>query len=370
VKNPYEILGVKKDATEKEIKKAYKKLAIKWHPDKNPEDKEAVEKFKEATYAYEILSDSKKKAEYDRFGTVRGNRNSYAGNRDFDFFGNFDSVFNQFFRNKNQRRNSQQGSHIQVVVKVTLNEILKGCIKEIKYNRRDKCEFCQGNGGKDVVICGDCEGRGFTLTQNGPLTIQTPCNHCGGMGEEYENKCEECKGSGLTKSKEKTISIKIPPGVESGMQLHFQGQGEPAKGKGMPGNLYILIKVEEHEFFERGKNGDLHCVIPVTYSQLVLGDIIKVPTLESIEQLNVPPSTQSGTKFKIKYKGLPKPGKEYKESNLGNIVVEVKVEIPVDVTDDYKGVVENLVKLENEDMMPKRKRYEEQMVNYSKDTKN
>tara|TARA_Y100000034_G_scaffold43496_3_gene53083 strand:- start:11698 stop:12786 length:1089 start_codon:yes stop_codon:yes gene_type:complete len=360
--NPYEILGLKKDATDEDIRNAYKKLARKWHPDThNQESKEelaaATEKFKEVNSAYELLSDSQSRAEYDRYGAVRGSRRRpTASHRDFNFFGqDFDSVFNQFFKQKQRR---PQGEHIQVVISLTLNDIVKGCVKEVKYNKREQCGTCNGAGGTKIRTCPQCSGQGSVNVRQGPMLIQTPCPVCRGMGEEIQEICDDCKGVGLTSRKETKTDIKIPAGVESGMQLFFQGQGEPAKGKGTAGNLYILVKVEDHEFFHRGQNGDLLCTIPVSYTQLVLGSKIAIPTLDEVVEFSIPPGTQTGSKFKLKSKGLPKPGAEYRESNLGSIIATVEIEVPTDLSDDYVDVIKKLEKLEGKHITPKRKYYD------------
>lgn len=350
--SPYEILNLKKDASEEDIRKAYKTLARKYHPDTfeqgTDEQKEGTEKFKEVSSAYEILNDPQKKAEYDRFGTVRGGgRRSAGGFRDFGFGGNdFDSVFNQFFRGRGGNQRQQQGEHIQIVVSMTLDEVLKGCVKEVVYNRREQCDTCKGTGAKVKRTCSQCNGQGGITHQQGPMVIQTTCPVCKGTGEEIQEKCEDCKGLGLTSKKEKTTSIKIPAGVVSGMQLFFQGEGEAPKGKGISGNLYILVKVEDHEFFDRGQNGDLLCKIPVSYTQLVFGSKISIPTLEEVGEFSMPPGTQTGTKFKLKNKGVPRPGEEYRESNLGSIIATVEVEVPIDLSDDYMEIMHKLAKME------------------------
>lgn len=368
MKSPYEILGLKRNATAEDIKKAYKTLAKEHHPDMHvngsDEQKVATEKFKEVNSAYEILDDDQKRAEYDRFGAVRGGggrRRQAGGFRDFSFGGDdFNSVFNQFFGGRGRGRGRQeQGDHIQIVVSVTLNEILKGCVKDVEYKKRAKCSACNGVGALKTKTCSQCNGQGGTVQQQGPMMIQTACPLCKGTGQEIEEKCEDCKGRGLTEKKDKTTSMRIPAGVVSGMQLFFQGEGEPAKGSGIDGNLYILVKVEDHEFFDRGQNGDLLCKIPVSYTQLVLGSKITVPTLEDVGEFSIPPGTQTGTKFKLKGKGVPRPGEDYRESNLGSIVATVEIEVPTDLSDDYMEIIDKLGKLEEEHITPKRKKYDE-----------
>lgn len=361
--DPYKVLGLKKNASNEDVKKAYKTLAKKWHPDMFPNDKEkqleATEKFKEVNSAYEILDDPQKRAEYDRFGSAMGGgrRRRRGTARDFDFFGgDFDSVFNQFFRGGRERR--EQGKHIQVVVNVNLNDILRGCIKEVTYSKREKCNDCKGEGALEFRECPHCGGMGAVSQQQGPMLIQTPCPACMGSGKEIQKECQSCKGAGLTEKRNTTRKIKVPPGVESGMQLFFQGEGECSKGKGIAGNLYILVQVEDHEFFKRGANGDLLCTIPVSYTQLVFGSKISLPTLEDKGEFSIPPGTQTGAKFKIKGKGLPRPGEEYRESNLGSIIATVEVEIPTDLPDDYKDVLQTLKQMEDLHITPKREKYD------------
>ena len=365
--NPYEVLQLKQNATTEDIKKAYKNLAKKYHPDMHEQDsdeqKEAAEKFKEINAAHEILEDPQKRAEYDRFGVVRGRsrgRGQGQGFRDFSFGGeDFNSVFNQFFGNRGRQRQHPQGDHVQVVVEVTLNDILKGCVKEVTYNKKLKCSGCEGSGAKKIRTCPQCNGQGGTVQQQGPMMVQTTCNVCKGTGQEIQEKCEDCNGHGCSEFSSFDINIRIPAGVVSGMQLTLQGEGQPAKGKGINGNLYILLKVEDHKFFDRGPNGDLLCKIPVSYTQLVLGDKILVPTLDGAEEFNMPPGTQTGTNFKLKGKGVPRPGEEYRESNLGSIIATVELEVPTDLSDDYKEIIDKLGKLEEEYTTPKRKKYNE-----------
>lgn len=365
MKSPYETLELKANATAEDIKKAYKAKAKIHHPDKyeqgSDEQKEATEKFKEITAAYEIIGDEEKKAEYDRFGTVRGGgrRRQAGGFRDFSFGGDdFNSVFNQFFGKRGQRR-QEQGEHIQIVVSVTLDEVVKGCVKDIEYKKRTKCGSCSGSGATKVKKCSQCDGQGGTVQQQGPMMIQMACPLCRGTGQEIEEQCEDCKGLGLTPKEDQTTSVRIPAGVMSGVQLFFQGEGEPSKGEGIDGNLYILVKVEDHEFFDRGQNGDLLCEIPVSYTQLVLGSKITIPTLDDVGEFEIPPGTQSGTKFKLKGKGVPRPGEEYRESSLGSIIATVEIEVPTELSDDYREIIDKLGNLEDEYITPKRKQYNE-----------
>lgn len=370
--NPYEVLKLKKDATTEDIKKAYKNLAQVYHPDVHKQDsdeqKEAAEKFKEVSAAYEILEDTQQKAEYDRFGAVRGGsrgrgrgRGHGAGFRDFSFGGeDFNSVFNQFFGGRGrQRQQHPPGEHIEVVIDVTLNDILKGCVKDITFNKRLKCDGCSGSGAKKTITCPQCNGQGATVQQQGPMMVQTTCNVCNGSGQEIQEKCEDCNGDGFSHFSSFDTSIRIPAGIISGMQLNFQGEGHPAKGKGINGNLYILVKVEDHKLFSRGQNGNLLCNIPVSYTQLVLGDKILIQTLDGAEEFSIPPGTQTGTQFKLKGKGVPRPGEEYRESNLGSIIATVELEVPTDLSDDYKEIIDKLGKLEEEHTTPKRKKYNE-----------
>lgn len=342
----YEIMGVSKNASEEEIKKAYKNLAKKWHPDKHIKDpkkqKEAEEKFKEVAAAYEVLSDRDKRNNYDRYGITDGQP---RGNMNFNWGGDFDSIFNTFF-NRRGFKKQQQGEHIQVVVEVSLDEILKGCVKNVHYNKRDKCKSCNGIGGI-TEICHECNGKGMIGYRQGPMLIQAPCQLCKGSGKKLKEVCKDCKGRGLNNKKEKVIKVKIPPGVESGMQLFFQGEGEESRGEGIPGNLYVVVKVKDHEFFDRGKNGDLLCNLYLPYTKFVLGGDVDILTLEGNVQFTVPAGTKTGTKFKIKNKGLPRPGRDYRESNLGNIIVTAQVEVPNKLSDDYMKVIQNLVQMED-----------------------
>ena len=337
MRDPYEVLGIDRNASKKDVSKAYRLLARKYHPDANKEEG-AVEKFKEVSEAHEILSDDEKRAEYERFGSV-GNQS-----RRGPFTNPFQDFFNGMFRGQRQ---AAKGSNIELECELTLNEILTGGKKELKYYQASICETCKGSGG-ETGICETCQGRGAQILHGQGMSVQTVCTACGGEGKVIVEPCSDCT-EGLTERVEKTIDFNFPPGVEDNMRFVFRGKGQPSpREAGSPGNLFIIVKSAPHESFERLSNGGILLKIPVTYSQLVLGHDVEIPTLEGKADFKIPAGTQVNQKFKLNEFGLPSFKQDGTLYNRGDQIVQVLLEIPKDPTDEYINIVKELSKIEGE----------------------
>ncbi|MCO8193934.1 MULTISPECIES: molecular chaperone DnaJ [Anaerofustis] len=344
----YEVLGVDKSASEADIKKAYRKLAMKYHPDRNPGDKEAEEKFKEINEAYEVLSDADKKAKYDQFGHAAFDPNmgggagfGGAGFGGFeDMFGDiFGSMFGGGFSSGANRQNARQkGRDLRVNLSISFNDAIFGCKKEIKLKRTETCETCAGRGAvndADIKTCETCHGTGqVRVTQQSLFgTVQTvkTCSECNGTGKKIIKPCPTCSGSGTVR-KERVISIRIPAGVDTGSVLPLRGEGEAGKNGGPNGDVYIYITVKPHQIFTRD-GSDIYCKIPITFVQAALGDHIMVPTVDGQVKLKIPEGTQSGQVFKLKNKGI----QNANGFGKGNQYVEIKVEVPKNLTEKQKS---------------------------------
>jgi len=359
----YEVLGVERGADESAIKKAYRKAAIKYHPDKNPDNKEAEEKFKEAAEAYEILGDPDKRARYDRFGHA-----GVSGNGGFrgegmtmdDIFSQFgdifsDSPFESFFGRgrTGQRSQGQRGSNLRIKVSLTLEEIANGVTKKIKVKKRVNCETCGGSGAKDassVKTCSTCGGSGYVRqvrsTFLGQMQTTSVCPHCNGSGQQVTAKCTTCKGDGRMMGEE-TIEIDIPAGVEHGMQLSMQGKGNAGIKGGPSGNLLITIEEKSHPHFHRdGQN--LIYDLYVNFADAALGTQVEVPTIEGKVKIKVPGGTQSGKIFRLKGKGLP----AVQAYGQGDQLIHVNIWTPKKLTDAEKKILEKLKKSPNFEPKP------------------
>ncbi|HIU25993.1 MAG TPA: molecular chaperone DnaJ [Candidatus Copromorpha excrementigallinarum] len=357
----YEILGLKKGASDDEIKKAFRKLAMKYHPDKNPGDKTAEEKFKEVNEAYAVLSDPEKKEKYDRFGHAGVDPNSGFGGGGaggFGGFGGFEDIFDMFGGafsgfggfggggSSHSRRNGpRKGSDLQKSITIDFEEAAFGAKKQIRINKYVKCKTCGGTGaapGTSKKQCPKCGGTGEVRTsQRTPLgTFQSvsPCPDCNGTGEINETPCRDCGGTGKVRDNV-TISINIPAGVDNDSVIPIKGQGEPGINGGHDGDLYIVINVRPHKIFER-KGQDLWLEIPITFNQAALGDEIVVPTLDGKVSYKIPAGTQSGTVFRLKGKGI----KSVRSSKKGDLYVKVVLEIPTRLSSKQKRAIENMGK--------------------------
>lgn len=343
----YEILGVTRGATDIEIKKAYRTLAVQHHPDKNPDDPHAEEKFKEAAEAYAVLSDSQKRASYDRFG----HRAAGAGGFDAGFT-NFDDIFDMFgfgdmFGQRGGRRSTvQRGSDLRYDIEITLEDAAAGKDEKLRIPRLEKCGECAGTGaekGTQPETCITCGGRGQTQYQQGFFSVMRTCANCQGSGRIIKTPCKICRGQGRVE-KEKTIELKIPAGVETGSRLRVTGEGESGVNGGPSGDLYVVIHVAENENFERQGN-NLYSAVPVTFAQAALGADIKVTTLDGEEEIKVPAGTQTGTIFRIKGHGMPNLGGRGK----GDLFVAVTLVTPKTLTKEQRKLLEQLAEIEDMD---------------------
>lgn len=352
----YEVLGVDKNATPDELKKAYRKLALKYHPDRNPGDKEAEEKFKEAAEAYDVLSNPDKKTRYDQFG-MAGMDGGYAqGGMDMnDIFSQFGSIFGDFFGGGGFRtgftgfgggngatRRVLRGTNLRIKVKLTLEEIDRGCEKKIKVSKYVPCKTCGGSGARDgkTETCPQCHGTGVVTetkrTMLGMMQTQSACPQCGGEGRIVKDKCHECHGDGIVKSDE-IITINIPAGVQDGMQLAIQGQGNAAPRGGIAGDLIVLVEELEHDTFER-QDANLYYNAFITYSDAAMGASVEIPTLNGKVKIKVEPGTPSGRVVRLRGKGLP----VMNGYGRGDLLVSLNVWVPKDLTKDEKEVLEKL----------------------------
>lgn len=351
IKDYYGTLGVDRGATEDELKKAFRKLALKHHPDMNSGDKAAEEKFKEINEAYSCLSDPAKRASYDRFGSAEG---FHAGQGGYDAggfagFGDmFGDIFGEFFGTfagaGRQRR--QRGSDLRYDLDITLEEAAFGAEKVVEITSWQDCAKCAGTGSKSGVpsVCPDCKGTGQVRYQQGFFTIAKTCGKCKGQGKVVADPCGACRGMGKVKGSRR-LSVRIPPGVDSGSRLKMSGEGEPGANGGPAGDLYVMIDVGKHEFFRRdGLN--LHCEVPITFPQAVLGTEVEVPTLNGSQKLKIPPGTQPGTAYQIKGKGMPNLGGQRR----GSQIVTVNVSVPKNPGLRQKELIEELAKLSEEDI--------------------
>ncbi len=349
----YEILEVTKTATEVEIKAAYRKLAIKHHPDKNQGDSAAEEKFKEAAEAYSVLSDAQKRAAYDRFG--HQGVGAGAGGAGFNpGFSNIEDIFDLFGfgdmfggqRGGSTRSAAQRGSDLRYDLEITLEDAAQGKDEKLRIPRLEKCGECDGKGtesGTQPETCSTCSGSGQTRYQQGFFSVMRTCPNCAGRGQIIKNPCKKCRGAGRVE-KEKTIEIKIPAGVETGSRLRVNGEGEGGTQGGQSGDLFVVIHVAEHEMFERqGEN--LYSAAPVTFAQAALGAEIKVKTLDGEETLKIPAGTQTGTVFRVKSQGMPALGGRGK----GDMFVGVTLITPKTLTKEQRKLLEQLAEIEDID---------------------
>ena len=346
----YEILGVAKTATDAEIKAAYRKLAIQHHPDKNPDDHTAEDKFKEAAEAYSVLSDSTKRASYDRFGHSGANGQGFGGQgfsniEDiFDLFG-FGDMFGGAGRGSGGRRSSaQRGADLRYDLEISLEEAAHGKEEKLRIPRLEKCDECDGKGaekGSEPETCITCQGSGQTRYQQGFFSVMRTCPNCAGKGQIIKNPCKKCRGAGRIE-KEKTLELKIPAGVETGSRLRVNGEGEAGVNGGPTGDLYVVLHVAEHETFER-QGANLYSAVPVTFAQAALGAEIKVKTLEGEEDLKIPAGTQTGTVFRIKSQGMPALGGRGK----GDLFVAVTLITPKTLTKEQRKLLEQLAEIED-----------------------
>lgn len=344
----YEVLGVGRDAAEQEIKGAYRKLALQHHPDRNPDNPESEEKFKEASEAYSVLSDAQKRAAYDRFGHAGVQGAGAQPGFNPDAFADFSDILGDFFGfgdlfgggGGGRRRNrAQRGEDVRYDLEISFEEAVFGMPAEIQVPRMEKCGHCEGTGsepGSGPTTCPTCHGRGEVLYQQSFLSIRRTCSTCGGAGQIIKNPCSECRGQGYVQKQNK-LKVNIPAGVDDGTRLRLSHEGQPGANGGPPGDLYVFLKVKPHAFFER-KEQDLHCTIPINVAQAALGAEIDVPTLEGPHKLKIPEGSQSGAKFRLRNKGVAR----LNGSGRGDQYVHLDVKIPARLNREQRKLFEQL----------------------------
>ena len=359
----YEVLGVQKNASKDDIKKAYRKLAIQYHPDKNPGDKQAEEKFKEATEAYEILGDDQKKSAYDQFGFagVEG----MAGQGDYssvfrgfeDIFGDggfsgFGNIFDSFFGGGFRRSSSggvRHGANLRYDIEIPFKDAVFGTKVEIQYSHNESCATCKGSGTQDGAgkkTCPVCRGSGQVRHSQGIFSVATTCHNCQGDGHIIEKPCNDCGGSGTQKKRQK-INVTIPAGVENGKRVVIPRQGDAGPNGGPAGDLYVFIRIKPHEYYER-QGADIYCAVPISVSQAALGADIHVTTLDSRTiRVKVPAGTQNGKLLRIRDEGVPS------GSQRGNMYIKLMVQIPEELSKRGKELLEELAKAEGQNDSPK-----------------
>jgi molecular chaperone DnaJ len=342
----YEVLGVGREADEQQVKGAYRKLALKFHPDRNPDDPSAEEKFKEASEAYSVLSDPQKRAAYDRYGHA-GVQGAGAGGFDPGAFADFGDILGDFFgfgdlfgSGGGRRRNrAQRGEDLRYDLEIGFEDAVFGMTAEIQVPRMEACERCHGSGaepGSGPAQCPTCHGRGEVLYQQSFLSIRRTCSTCNGTGKVIRNACAECRGHGY-KQVQRKLKVHIPAGVDNGTRVRLSQEGQPGVNGGPPGDLYVFLKVQEHPFFERRDN-DLHCTIPLNVAQAALGTEIEVPTLEGSQRLKIPEGTQNGAQFRLRHKGVA----AVNGSGRGDLYVHAEVTIPSKLTREQRKLFEQL----------------------------
>jgi molecular chaperone DnaJ len=355
-KDYYEILGVGRQAPAEDIKKAYRQAALKFHPDRNPGNKEAEDRFKQAAEAYSILIDPEKRSAYDQFGSDGLRGRGFSG-FDSSVFGDFEDILGNFFGfsfgdffgagERTRRYQPQRGRDLALEMEIRLEDAAAGVEKEITLTRHGLCPACQGSKlrpGTQKTTCPACQGKGQLRHQQGFFIVSRTCSHCGGAGELIASPCDNCRGTGKVKDKA-TLKIKIPAGVDDGTRLRITGEGE-AGDQGMPrGDLYVITRIQKHPFFERERN-DLSCEVPISFAQAALGARVEIPTLDESEILKIPAGVQSGEVFRLKGKGL----RDLSSHRKGDLYVKVIVQTPGNLSKEQKALFSKLAALREENI--------------------
>ncbi len=372
----YDVLGVDRGASESELKKAYRKLAMECHPDRHPDDPAAEERFKQVSEAYAVLSDAEKRARYDRFGHAGlGGPGGGGPGADFADLGNFGDLFNDLFgdifgggggRGGSRRGRGQRGADLRYNLEITLDDVVNGCEPRLKIPRMNRCGACAGSGaaeGSKPSRCGRCEGTGQLVFQQGFFRVNRPCDACGGAGEVILNPCPTCRGAGRVEGQQ-TIQVKVPPGIEAGARLRVTGEGEAGIAGGPPGDLYVVMVLREHPLFRR-EGTDLHLEVPIPFVQAALGGEIDVPTLDGRVKLSIPEGTQSGRVLRLRGKGLPplqpRLDPEQLKKMRGDLYVKVFVEVPTKLNARQRELLEEFAAQSGHEVSPTTKGFVEKL---------
>lgn len=345
VKDYYQVLGVSKDVSQDEIKKAYRKLARKYHPDLNPGDKSAEEKFKEINEAYAVLGDPQRKAEYDRAGTTFEQFGGSEGGKGFDFTEAFDmgDVFGDIFGGRGRAEHYSRGEDLLLAMELTLVEAFSGVTRPLSIGRTVTCDACGGSGAETYQTCPQCKGTGRIQTSKGFFKIAQTCHECGGTGKKVTSVCKKCGGKGRQSFTE-TVKVKIPPGVDSGSVVRLRGMGNAGLGGGPSGDLLIEITLMPHPVFKR-KGDDIYVQLPVTFGEAALGARVEVPTIDGASIMNLPTGTQGGQRFKLTGKGFISP----KTKGRGDEYVDIRIVVPKDIPERAKDALRVIDSLYTED---------------------
>ena len=366
----YQTLGLQKNSSDAEIKKAYRKLAMKYHPDRNPDDKTAEIKFKEAKEAYEVLSDNQKRAAYDQFGHAGVNNQSGMGggfNPGDAFNDIFGDMFGDIFGNaRGQRRQSsaQRGADLRYELDLDLEQAVFGETIKINIPSLIGCDTCAGSGAKkgtQATRCLRCEGRGSVRVQQGFFTLQQTCPECRGAGQTIKDPCIDCSGSGRVQ-KERTISIKIPPGVDQDDRIRLSSEGEAGMKGGPPGDLYVDVNIRSHPIFKR-EGSNLFCEVPISFTKAALGGTVEVPTIDGAVNLTIPTETQSGEVFRLRGKGV----QSYRDRVLGDLFCNIQIETPVNLNADQKNILksfEESINKSKKEHRPNKNKWTESLKNF------
>ncbi len=360
----YEVLGVDRSASDGQISEAYRKLALQYHPDRNPDDEEAVARFKEAAEAFEVLNHADKRARYDRYGHA-GLEGAGGGAPHFhdvgDIFEAFGDILGDFFGGGTGHRQARRGADIRCDVTLDLLEAAHGASKVVRFPRHQKCDKCHGSGAKPGTrpeACPYCGGRGRVVQSTGIFSMQTTCPSCHGSGAVIRQPCSACRGGGFVQ-KRVTRKVDIPAGVDNQTQLRLQGEGEPNPNGGPPGDCYVFVSVNEHPLFER-KGKHVVCQVPLSYSQAALGAKIEVPTLDGREEIDIPAGTQNADVFKLAGLGMPDP----RYRSRGDLLIQVHVEVAKKLTEEHEQILRQLAELEHRDVTPQRKSFFKKLKEY------
>ena len=358
----YEVLEVERTSTDGEIKSSYRKLALKYHPDRNPDDKDAEERFKECAEAYSILADASKRSSYDRFGHAGVSSAAGGGGFDPSAFTGFEDILGGlgdifgFGGGSRRAGGPQRGADLRYDLEITFEESATGAETAVQIPRQESCDTCKGSGaapGTTPTVCNLCKGQGQVRSQQGFFTVARTCPQCRGVGKMITKPCTTCRGAGRV-TRERKITVKIPAGIATGQQLRLQGEGEGGSAGGPPGSLYVVIHVQEHEFFRRdGMN--LFCEIPVNFPTVALGGEIDVPTLDGSEKVKVPEGTQTGTTLRLRGKGMP----DVNGRGRGDLFATVQVTTPKKLNKEQRKSIEELAKALPKEAFEPRKRHEE-----------